>query len=71
MPHLVKFNPLRFCDPPAPPAGAVKSRAALIAEHAYYRAERRGFAPGHEVEDWLSAEAEVDAMGGPPEATNP
>jgi len=27
---------------------------------AYLRAERRGFAPGHEVEDWLAAEIEVD-----------
>jgi hypothetical protein len=36
-------------------------RRALIAEIAYYRAERRGFEPGHETEDWLSAEAEVDA----------
>ena len=35
-------------------------RRALIAEVAYYRAERRGFEPGHESEDWLSAEAEVD-----------
>ncbi|MGC2459834.1 MAG: DUF2934 domain-containing protein [Steroidobacteraceae bacterium] len=35
-------------------------RRALIAELAYYRAERRGFEPGHETEDWLSAEAEVD-----------
>jgi hypothetical protein len=32
---------------------------ALIAEAAYYRAERRGFAPGQEVEDWLGAEKEV------------
>ena len=38
-----------------------EQRAALIAEAAYYRAEKRGFAPGHETEDWLSAEAEVDA----------
>jgi hypothetical protein len=36
-------------------------RAALIAEAAYFRAEKRGFAPGHETEDWLAAEAEVDA----------
>lgn len=36
-------------------------RAALIAEAAYLRAEQRGFAPGHEVEDWLAAESEVDA----------
>jgi DUF2934 family protein len=35
-------------------------RRALIAQVAYYRAERRGFEPGHETEDWLSAEAEVD-----------
>jgi Protein of unknown function (DUF2934) len=36
-------------------------RAALIAKAAYYRAEKRGFAPGHETADWLAAEAEVDA----------
>jgi hypothetical protein len=38
-----------------------EQRAALIAEAAYFRAERRGFAPGHEAEDWLAAEAEVDS----------
>jgi hypothetical protein len=38
-----------------------EQRAALIAEAAYYRAERRGFEPGRETEDWLAAEAEVDA----------
>jgi hypothetical protein len=27
---------------------------------AYYRAERRGFAPGYELQDWLEAEAETD-----------
>jgi len=31
----------------------------LISEAAYYRAKRRGFAPGHELEDWILAEAEV------------
>jgi len=36
------------------------SREARIAEAAYWRAERRGFAPGHELEDWLDAEREVD-----------
>ena len=34
-------------------------RHAMIAEAAYYCAERRGFAPGHELEDWLRAEAEI------------
>jgi hypothetical protein len=38
-----------------------EKRAALIAEAAYYRAADRGFAPGHEMEDWLAAENEVDA----------
>jgi hypothetical protein len=36
-------------------------RMALIAEAAYFRAEKRGFAPGGEAADWLAAEAEVDA----------
>jgi hypothetical protein len=34
----------------------------MIAQAAYLRAERRGFAPGGEAEDWLAAEAEVDAL---------
>lgn len=29
------------------------------AERAYYKSEARGFAPGHEWEDWLAAEAEI------------
>jgi Protein of unknown function (DUF2934) len=34
---------------------------ALIAERAYFKAERRGFAPGLELEDWLAAERELSA----------
>lgn len=37
-------------------------RRAMIAEAAYLRAERRGFIPGHESEDWLAAEVEVDVL---------
>ena len=37
-----------------------EDRRALIAKAAYLKAERRGFAPGHELEDWLAAENEVD-----------
>lgn len=29
-----------------------------IAVAAYYKAEARGFKPGHDVDDWLLAEAE-------------
>ncbi|HEX4024042.1 MAG TPA: DUF2934 domain-containing protein [Steroidobacteraceae bacterium] len=35
-------------------------RRELIAEAAYFRAERRGFEPGYEAEDWLAAELEID-----------
>lgn len=31
----------------------------LIRESAYFKAQRRGFTPGHEVEDWLAAEREL------------
>lgn len=30
-----------------------------VAECAYYKAQARGFEPGHEVEDWLEAEIEL------------
>ena len=33
-----------------------------VAERAYFKAERRGFAPGYELEDWLAAEREVAAL---------
>jgi len=29
-----------------------------IAELAFYKAESRGFEPGHELEDWIEAERE-------------
>ncbi len=52
------FFPLRF----SPPVIVSESeRRAVIAIEAYLRAERRNFAAGHELEDWLAAEAEVNA----------
>lgn len=36
-------------------------RAAMIAEAAYFVAERRNFQPGDEVSDWLAAEREVES----------
>lgn len=35
---------------------------ARIAELAYYKAEKRGFEPGHELEDWLEAEREFASL---------
>ena len=36
-----------------------KPRTLMVAEAAYYLAERRGFAVGYENEDWLKAEQQV------------
>jgi hypothetical protein len=48
--------------PPSPPVITAEARHELIAVGAYLRAERRGFVHGHAEEDWLAAEAEVDAL---------
>jgi hypothetical protein len=36
-------------------------RRQMVAAEAYFRAERRGFAAGQEVEDWIAAESVVDS----------
>ncbi|HEV2443618.1 MAG TPA: DUF2934 domain-containing protein [Steroidobacteraceae bacterium] len=46
----------------APITVSEEARRAMIEQAAYLRAERRGFAPGGEAEDWLAAEEEVDAL---------
>ncbi len=38
---------------------AASARHDEIRLHAYYRAERRGFLPGHDLEDWLAAERQI------------
>ena len=55
---LVKFGlGLEF---PAPKtAGMNLDLDAMIAEAAYYRAEKRNFYPGYELRDWLEAKAEI------------
>ena len=39
-------------------------RVLMVAQAAYFRAERRGFAPGGEHDDWLAAEAEIERLLG-------
>jgi hypothetical protein len=39
---------------------SLEERHQLIAHAAYLRAAHRGFAPGHELDDWLGAEAEIN-----------
>lgn len=43
-------------------AGAFEQtdRTEMIATAAYYRAERRDFAPGQDMDDWLDAEREIE-----------
>ena len=59
-------------EPRAPSAIAPSSspeqhdRQQRVAEAAYYLAERRGFQPGHEREDWLEAEKQVRATTNAP-----
>ncbi|WP_129781919.1 DUF2934 domain-containing protein [Peristeroidobacter soli] len=39
-------------------AGRATNRHNMIALAAYFRAQERGFEPGHELEDWVAAETE-------------
>ncbi|WP_326543384.1 DUF2934 domain-containing protein [Pseudorhodoferax sp.] len=41
------------------------TREQRIREAAYAAAERRGFAPGGEVDDWLEAERQMGGTGAP------
>jgi hypothetical protein len=44
------------------PGRSIADRDERIAMTAYYKAEERGFTPGHELDDWLMAETEIDGM---------
>ena len=41
------------------PRKPAQNLTKLIEEAAYYKAAQRGFTPGHELDDWVAAEAEV------------
>ena len=57
----LSFDPLRFVRRIVL---SEAERRKLIAEAAYLRAASRHFEPGHEVDDWLSAERAVNAQFG-------
>jgi hypothetical protein len=42
---------------------SLNDRVEQVRKAAYARYKQRGFEGGHEEEDWLSAEAEIDASG--------
>ncbi len=45
-----------------------ETRRLMVAEAAYYIAENRGFESGHEVEDWLLAEKQIETVLATPPA---
>ena len=63
-PSTVETDPALHAEAAPQLEAAAQDREAgrrqRIAERAYQRAERRGFAPGQELDDWLAAEAEED-----------
>ncbi len=52
-------SPALIADDPS--ATEAEDRGQQIALRAYLKAADRGFEPGHEMEDWLEAEQEIDA----------
>jgi hypothetical protein len=52
---------------PAPHAEAEGMMGNSVAETAYYLAEKRGFEPGFEVDDWCAAE-KISAGGEGPKS---
>lgn len=43
----------------------VADHEVQVALTAYFIAEKRGFEPGHQLDDWLAAEAQIEAAGQP------
>lgn len=63
----VKATPARISATPAVkkkpgPAVSPEQRSHYVEVAAYYIAERRGFAPGDVMQDWLAAETEIDRL---------
>jgi hypothetical protein len=50
--------------PGSGPSISAQERQIRIARTAYLRAEKRGFAPGGELQDWVEAETEVLRLTG-------
>jgi hypothetical protein len=48
--------------PRQPSTVPAEQRRNYVEMAAYYIAERRGFAPGNPLEDWVQAEAEIDRL---------
>ena len=61
-PPLTFFKLLKFGvtqEPKVSPVYEMPEAMPMIAEAAYFKAEKRGFEPGNEMYDWLEAEREI------------
>jgi len=56
--NLIKFGFTLHTPPTTEPINL----DVMIAEAAYYKAEKRGFYPGNEIRDWLEAKREIVAL---------
>ncbi|MEW6512704.1 MAG: DUF2934 domain-containing protein [Pseudomonadota bacterium] len=56
-------NPVTSAIPENVSLPDAPEQSDLIATNAYYKAEERGFVPGHELDDWLTAETEINSSG--------
>ncbi|MGR9087021.1 MAG: sterol desaturase family protein, partial [Gammaproteobacteria bacterium] len=54
--------PLTSVASPRADADADADLRAMVAEAAYYKAQHRGFLPGHDLADWLEAEMEISSL---------
>jgi len=50
---------------------SLEQREAMIRDAAYYHFAKRGYAHGHELEDWLAAEAEIERIASASQALPP
>ena len=57
--NLIKFG---FTLPTQQPTVQPLNLDAMIAVSAYYKAEKRGFYPGNDIQDWLEAKSEIIAL---------
>ncbi|MGZ8548950.1 MAG: DUF2934 domain-containing protein, partial [Sulfuricurvum sp.] len=56
--NLIKFG----FTLPAPTSAQPVNLDTMIAEAAYYKAEKRGFYPGNDIRDWLEAKNDITAL---------
>lgn len=59
---LIKFGFTSAIPMPAPVYELDSNLKSMIAEAAYYKAEKRAFRPGNELRDWLEAKREIIRM---------